>query len=97
VTNTTLRSSTKGQSFCTIGRRQVLLNAVEFDHADIYRDLDHVKDAFQRLVTIVPPGAPLLVCSDFPAALDVVQRSQKSFSTFGFAAGALLASARCPG
>jgi len=78
----------KGPKFLHYRPQAVLLNAVEFDHADIYRDLDHVKDAFQRLFTIVPPGAPLLVCSDFPAALDVAQRSQKSFSTFGFAAGA---------
>jgi len=62
----------------------VLLNAVEFDHADIYRDLAHVEEAFGRLLAIVPTGAPLLVCSDFPAALDVARSAQKSFSTFGF-------------
>ena len=75
----------KGPKFLHYRPQAVLLNAVEFDHADIYRDLDHVKDAFQRLLAIVPTGAPVLVCSDFPAALDVAQRSQKPFSTFGFA------------
>src|SRR2546427_648694 len=27
----------------------LLLNAIEFDHADIYRDLEHVKGAFRKL------------------------------------------------
>jgi UDP-N-acetylmuramate: L-alanyl-gamma-D-glutamyl-meso-diaminopimelate ligase len=62
----------------------VLLNAVEFDHADIYRDLEHVKHAFSRLLALVPPGAPLLVCHDFPAALAVAQAAHKPFMTFGF-------------
>ncbi|MBM4256200.1 MAG: UDP-N-acetylmuramate:L-alanyl-gamma-D-glutamyl-meso-diaminopimelate ligase [Deltaproteobacteria bacterium] len=78
----------KGPKFLHYRPQAVLLNAVEFDHADIYRDLDHVKDAFQRLLAIVPSGAPVLVCGDFPAALDVAQRSQQSFSTFGFASDA---------
>jgi UDP-N-acetylmuramate: L-alanyl-gamma-D-glutamyl-meso-diaminopimelate ligase len=50
----------------------LLLTAVEFDHADIYRDLEHVKGAFRRLVALLPAGAPLAVCGDFPHALEVV-------------------------
>ncbi len=74
----------KGPKFLHYRPQAVLLNAIEFDHADIYKDLDHVKSAFQRLLAIVPTGAPLLVCSDFPAALDVAQTSGKPFATFGF-------------
>ncbi|MGH7961649.1 MAG: UDP-N-acetylmuramate:L-alanyl-gamma-D-glutamyl-meso-diaminopimelate ligase [Candidatus Binatia bacterium] len=74
----------KGPKFLHYQPQAVLLNAVEFDHADIYRDLEHVQDAFGRLLAIVPPGAPLLVCSDFPAALDVAHAAQKPFATFGF-------------
>jgi UDP-N-acetylmuramate: L-alanyl-gamma-D-glutamyl-meso-diaminopimelate ligase len=50
----------------------LLLNAIEFDHADIYRDLEHVKSAFRKLLTILPAGAPLVACGDFPHVLDVV-------------------------
>jgi UDP-N-acetylmuramate: L-alanyl-gamma-D-glutamyl-meso-diaminopimelate ligase len=50
----------------------VLLTAVEFDHADIYRDLEHVKSAFRKLLDIFDPAAPLVACGDFPHALDVV-------------------------
>lgn len=60
----------------------LLLNAVEFDHADIYRDLDHVKQSFERLIGLLPDGAPLLVCADFPHALDVARRAGKPFLSF---------------
>jgi UDP-N-acetylmuramate: L-alanyl-gamma-D-glutamyl-meso-diaminopimelate ligase len=73
----------KGPKFLHYRPQAVLLNAVEFDHADIYRDLEHVKEAFARLLAIVPQDAPLLVCTDFPAALDVAHAAQKPFSTFG--------------
>ena len=73
----------KGPKFLHYRPQGVLLNAVEFDHADIYRDLDHVQGAFGRLLGIVPHNAPLLVCSDFPAALAVARASQNPFLTFG--------------
>lgn len=60
----------------------LLLNAVEFDHADIYRDLDHVKQSFERLIGLLPEGAPLLVCADFPHALDVARRAGRPFQSF---------------
>jgi UDP-N-acetylmuramate: L-alanyl-gamma-D-glutamyl-meso-diaminopimelate ligase len=49
----------------------VLLTAVEFDHADIYRDLDAVKAAFRKLLVLLPAGAPLVVAQDFPHAVEV--------------------------
>jgi len=60
----------------------LLVNAVEFDHADIYRDLDHVKQSFERLIGLLPERAPLLVCADFPHAVDVARRAARDFLTF---------------
>src|SRR5439155_1300580 len=51
----------------------VLLNAIEFDHADIYRDVEHVKGAFRKLLALVPAGAPVGACGDFPHVHDVVR------------------------
>jgi UDP-N-acetylmuramate: L-alanyl-gamma-D-glutamyl-meso-diaminopimelate ligase len=58
----------KGPKFLHYRPQAVLLTAVEFDHADIYRDLDHVKNAFRKLVDLLPAGAPLVVAADFPHA-----------------------------
>lgn len=38
----------------------VVLNAVEFDHADIYKDLDAVKDAFHLLLERIPEDGVLI-------------------------------------
>ncbi|MCK6599870.1 MAG: UDP-N-acetylmuramate:L-alanyl-gamma-D-glutamyl-meso-diaminopimelate ligase, partial [Bdellovibrionaceae bacterium] len=44
--------------------RNVILTSVEFDHADIYKDLDDVKKAFTRLVKIIPPQGSLVYWAD---------------------------------
>ena len=54
ATNTTPRSSTRGRSFCIIFPTPSILTSVEFDHADIYKDLDAVETAFKRLVNLIP-------------------------------------------
>lgn len=75
----------KGPKFLHYRPQAVLLTAVEFDHADIYRDLEHVKDAFRQLIAILPPTAPLVVASDFPHARDLAKR-HRSMSAFGLGA-----------
>lgn len=61
----------------------VLLNAVEFDHADIYRDLAHVQQSFRDLLALLPAGAPLIACGDFPALLDVIGGTSARVIRFG--------------
>jgi UDP-N-acetylmuramate: L-alanyl-gamma-D-glutamyl-meso-diaminopimelate ligase len=55
----------------------VILNNIEFDHADIFRDFDDVKLAFQRLVNIIPGNGFLFSCWDDPV---VVELSGKAFA-----------------
>jgi UDP-N-acetylmuramate: L-alanyl-gamma-D-glutamyl-meso-diaminopimelate ligase len=44
----------KGPKFLHYFPDSVILTSVEFDHADIYEDLDAVETAFKRLVNLVP-------------------------------------------
>lgn len=44
----------KGPKFLHYFPDAVILTSVEFDHADIYRDLDAVETSFKRLVNLVP-------------------------------------------
>ena len=44
----------KGPKFLHYFPDALILTSVEFDHADIYKDLDAVKTAFKRLVNLVP-------------------------------------------
>jgi len=47
----------KGPKFLHYPPRAAVLTSVEFDHADIYTDLDHVKQAFGRFVQRIPEEA----------------------------------------
>jgi UDP-N-acetylmuramate: L-alanyl-gamma-D-glutamyl-meso-diaminopimelate ligase len=44
----------KGPKFLHYFPDAVILTSVEFDHADIYKDLDAVETAFRRLVNLIP-------------------------------------------
>ena len=50
----------KGPKFLHYFPDSVILTSVEFDHADIYRDLDAVETAFKRLVNLVPRRGKLI-------------------------------------
>jgi len=53
----------KGPKFMHYRPDTVLLGTVEFDHGDIYEDLDQVKTAFRRLINLIPRRG-LLVCHE---------------------------------
>ena len=65
-----------------------VVNNVEFDHADIYADLDAVLLAFRRLVNLVPRTGLLLVGTDSPHAAGLTRRAVSPVETFGTADGA---------
>lgn len=44
--------------------RTVVLTSIEFDHADIYKDLDAVKEAFRRLLSLIPVDGTLVYNAD---------------------------------
>ena len=44
----------KGPKFLHYFPDAIILTAVEFDHADIYKDLEAVETAFKRLVNLIP-------------------------------------------
>ena len=49
-----------------------IINNVEFDHADIYRDLQDIKFEFSRLMNLVPGNGHLIVGIDSPVAQEVL-------------------------
>jgi UDP-N-acetylmuramate: L-alanyl-gamma-D-glutamyl-meso-diaminopimelate ligase len=50
----------KGPKFLHYRPRTAIITSIEFDHADIYKDADHVESAFARLVDIVPEDGHLV-------------------------------------
>jgi UDP-N-acetylmuramate: L-alanyl-gamma-D-glutamyl-meso-diaminopimelate ligase len=64
-----------------------IVNNIEFDHADIYADLDAVRLAFRRLANLVPRNGLLLVGADSPHALPLADVAVSPVETFGLADG----------
>src|SRR5262249_21370014 len=60
-----------------------IVNNVEFDHADIYADLDALRLAFRRFVNLVPRRGLLIVGADSPVARDLVADARSRVETFG--------------
>ena len=73
----------KGPKFLHYLPSALLLNGIEFDHADIYKDLEQIKRAFSRLLDIVPGGAPIVACNHYPEIRKVLEASGQSYETFG--------------
>ncbi len=63
--------------------RSVILNSVEFDHADIYRDLEHVKQAFLMLLDLLPTGGLLVACEDEESIRDLLARRRAQLEARG--------------
>jgi UDP-N-acetylmuramate: L-alanyl-gamma-D-glutamyl-meso-diaminopimelate ligase len=59
----------KGPKFLHYFPQAIILTSVEFDHADIYKDLDAVKTAFKRLVNLVP-GKGKIIAYDADSNVD---------------------------
>ena len=66
----------KGPKFLHYAPRTLILTSVEFDHADLYRDLDDVKAAFSKGVAIVPPEGHLVAFADDAGVRDVVRAAR---------------------
>ena len=59
----------KGPKFLHYFPDAVILTSVEFDHADIYKDLDAVETAFKRLVNLIP-GRGRIVALDIGESVE---------------------------
>ncbi len=63
----------KGPKFLHYRPWTVVLTSVEFDHADIYRDLHHVKESFRKLIRLIPRDGLLICNADDPVVIELAK------------------------
>ena len=63
----------------------LIINNIEFDHGDIYDDLDQIKLAFRRLVNLVPRNGLFLANDEDENVREMIPRSFAPVQTFGLA------------
>jgi UDP-N-acetylmuramate: L-alanyl-gamma-D-glutamyl-meso-diaminopimelate ligase len=65
-----------------------VVNNIEYDHADIYPDLESIRIAFRRFVNLIPRRGLLLVGADDPEARALAAGARCRVETFGLSDGA---------
>lgn len=78
----------KGPKFLHYLPDVVIINNLEFDHADIYNSLDDIKINFRRLVNIIPGNGLLIVNNDDEDVMDVVSKAFCPVVSYGFSENA---------
>jgi UDP-N-acetylmuramate: L-alanyl-gamma-D-glutamyl-meso-diaminopimelate ligase len=73
----------KGPKFLHYLPHSVIVNNVEFDHADIYADFDAIKLAFRRLINIIPQKGNLFVNVNDPLVVELAQKAFCQVVPFG--------------
>lgn len=74
----------KGPKFLHYFPDALILTHVEFDHADIYADLDAVKVAFQRLVNLIPRRGRIVAFDGSPNVTECVANAFCAVERYGF-------------
>ena len=74
----------KGPKFLHYFPDALILTHVEFDHADIYADLDAVKIAFKRLVNLVPRRGRIVAYDGSANVTECVERAFCRVERYGF-------------
>jgi UDP-N-acetylmuramate: L-alanyl-gamma-D-glutamyl-meso-diaminopimelate ligase len=76
----------KGPKFLHYFPDALILTHVEFDHADIYADLEAVKVAFKRLVNLVPRRGLLVAFDGSPNVDECISKAFCRVERYGFKA-----------
>jgi UDP-N-acetylmuramate: L-alanyl-gamma-D-glutamyl-meso-diaminopimelate ligase len=77
----------KGPKFLHYLPRIVVLKNIEFDHADIYPDLESLKVSFRRLINIVPKAGLIVAGVDSPVVRELIPAAFAQVATVGIESG----------
>ena len=76
----------KGPKFLHYQPRSLLCTSLEFDHADIYDDVETIVSRFKELLSLVPKNGQIVLCAHAPHLLRAARESltNTEIMTYGF-------------
>jgi UDP-N-acetylmuramate: L-alanyl-gamma-D-glutamyl-meso-diaminopimelate ligase len=77
----------KGPKFLHYSPWLTVLTSIEFDHADIYRDLGHVRQSFQKLIRLIPTHGLLIANHDDPVVMAEAKEARCPLLTYSLENG----------
>ncbi len=60
-----------------------ILTSIEFDHADIFADLEEIKASFTRFVHLIPEDGALIACTDDPVVAEIAAQCTGPVISYG--------------
>ena len=73
----------KSPKFLHYRPEAAILTSIEYDHADIYPDLESVKSAFFNFVSIIPEHGTLVACRDWELVDEAAWKAKCRVVTYG--------------
>ena len=73
----------KGPKFLHYDPWIAILTSIEFDHADIYRNLGHVTESFKKLIKLIPPEGFLIANGDDEIIIKEIKNAKCPIATYG--------------
>jgi UDP-N-acetylmuramate: L-alanyl-gamma-D-glutamyl-meso-diaminopimelate ligase len=77
----------KGPKFLHYQPHIAIVTSIEFDHADIFADLDAIKQSFSRLMAIMPKDGCIVACFDSQEVKEITAQAQCTVLGYGMNAG----------
>ena len=74
----------KGPKFLHYRPDASILTSIEFDHADIFNDLEQIKQVFRDYVGLIKPNGVMLVKSDDNNIREVIKSASCNIETYGY-------------
>ena len=65
----------------------LILTGIEFDHGDIYKDIEEIKEVFKTLIKKIPAEGRLIVCAENPLAMEAASLCRAPVISYGLNSG----------
>lgn len=72
------------RSFLTLSPTYALINNIDDDHLDYYKDIDEIYDAFSKFVALLPSDGTLFAYAHDPLVTKLANECGKRIVTYGF-------------
>ncbi|HEY2798430.1 MAG TPA: Mur ligase family protein, partial [Thermoanaerobaculia bacterium] len=66
----------RGPKFLHYEPRQLFVGNIEYDHADLYPDIESIEDAFRKVIALVPPDGAVVINADDKRVVDVARHAR---------------------
>ncbi len=75
------------ESFLTLKPTIALINNIDDDHLDYYRDIEHITEAYARFLALLPEDGAFVACVDDPRVRRLAERCERTLVTYGLGGG----------